>query len=42
MLKTVVIFLTDKQFEALEEFKRTRSISLAVDILDNIIEDLKL
>lgn len=38
----VVIQLTDKQLEALNEFKRTRSIVLAVEIVDNIIEDLKL
>lgn len=40
MLRVAVIQLTDKQIEALQEFKRTRSLSLAVDILDNIIEDL--
>ena len=40
MLKMVVIQLTDKQIDALREFQRTRSLSLAVDILDNIIEDL--
>ena len=42
MLKMVVIQLTDNQLEALNEFKRTRSIALAVEILDNIIDDLKL
>ena len=42
MLKMVVIQLTDKQLDALNEFKRTRSIALAVEILDNIIDDLKL
>ena len=42
MLKMVVIQLTDKQIEALNEFKRTRSIALAVEIVNNIIEDLKL
>lgn len=40
MLKMVVIQLTDKQIDALNEFKNTRSIALAVEILDNIIEDL--
>lgn len=40
MLRVAVIQLTDKQIEALREFQRTRSLSLAVDILDNIIEDL--
>ena len=42
MLKMVVIQLTDEQIKALNEFKRTRSIVLAVEIVDNIIEDLKL
>ena len=42
MLKVAVIQLTDKQLEALNEFKRTRSLVLAVEIVDNIIEDLKL
>lgn len=40
MLRVAVIQLTDKQIESLREFQRTRSLSLAVDILDNIIEDL--
>ena len=40
MLRVAVIQLTDKQIDALREFQRTRSLSLAVDILDNIIEDL--
>ena len=40
MLKMVVIQLTDKQIDVLREFQRTRSVSLAVDIVDNIIEDL--
>ena len=37
-----VIQLTDTQLNALREFQRTRSVSLAIDIVDNIIEDLHL
>ena len=42
MLRMAVIQLTDIQLNALREFQRTRSVSLAVDIVDNIIEDLHL
>ena len=42
MLKLAVIQLTDTQLNALREFQRTRSVSLAIDIVDNIIEDLHL
>ena len=42
MLKLAVIQLTDVQLDALREFQRTRSVSVAVDIVDNIIEDLHL
>ena len=42
MLKMAVIQLTDTQLNALREFQHTRSISLAIDIVDNIIEDLHL
>lgn len=42
MLKMAVIQLTDNQLNALRKFQQTRSISVAVDIVDNIIEDLHL
>ena len=42
MLKLAVIQLTDVQLNAMREFQRTRSVLLAVDIVDNIIEDLHL
>ena len=42
MLKMAVIQLTDTQLNALRMFQQTRDISLAVDIVDNIIEDLHL
>ena len=42
MLRMAVIQLTDTQLNALREFQRTRSVSLAIDIVDNIIEDLHL
>ena len=42
MLKLAVIQLTDVQLDALRKFQRTRNLSLAVDIVDNIIEDLHL
>lgn len=42
MLRIAVIQLTDTQLNALREFQRTRSVSLAIDIVDNIIEDLHL
>ena len=37
-----VIQLTDTQLNALRKFQQTRSVSVAVDIVDNIIEDLHL
>ena len=37
-----VIQLTDTQLDALRKFQQTRSVSLAVEIVDNIIEDLHL
>lgn len=40
MLRMAVIQLTDTQLNALREFQQTRSVSLAIDIVDNIIEDL--
>ena len=40
MLRVAVIQLTDEQIKALREFQRTKSITLAVDIVNNIIEDL--
>ena len=42
MLKLAVIQLTDAQLNALRKFQQTRSVSLAVEIVDNIIEDLHL
>ena len=42
MLKMAVIQLTDVQLDALRKFQQTRSVSVAVDIVDNIIEDLHL
>ena len=42
MLKMAVIQLTDVQLNALRKFQQTRNISLAVEIVDNIIEDLHL
>ena len=42
MLKMAVIQLTDTQLNALRKFQQTRSVSVAVDIVDNIIEDLHL
>ena len=42
MLKLAVIQLTDVQLNALREFQQTRNLSLAIDIVDNIIEDLHL
>ena len=42
MLRMAVIQLTDTHLNALREFQRTRSVSLAIDIVDNIIEDLHL
>ena len=40
MLRVAVIQLTDDHIKALREFQRTKSITLAVDIVNNIIEDL--
>ena len=42
MLRMAVIQLTDTQLNALRKFQQTRNLSLAVDIVDNIIEDLHL
>lgn len=42
MLRMAVIQLTDTQLDALRKFQQTRSVSLAVEIVDNIIEDLHL
>ena len=42
MLRMAVIQLTDTQLNALRKFQQTRSVSVAVDIVDNIIEDLHL
>ena len=42
MLRMAVIQLTNTQLDALRKFQQTRSVSLAVEIVDNIIEDLHL
>ena len=42
MLRMAVIQLTDTQLNALRKFQQTRDLSLAVEIVDNIIEDLHL
>ena len=42
MLRMAVIQLTDTQLNALREFQQTRNTSVAVNIVDNIIEDLHL
>ena len=42
MLKLAVIQLTDTQLNALRKFQQTRSVPVAIDIVDNIIEDLHL
>lgn len=39
-LKIAVIQLAEPQLDALMEFVETRSIPLAVDIVDSIIDDL--
>lgn len=39
-LKIAVIQLGQQQLDALMEFAETRSITLAVDIVDSIIDDL--
>ena len=42
MLRMAVIQLTNTQLDVLRKFQQTRSVSLAVEIVDNIIEDLHL
>ena len=39
-MKIAVIQLTEPQLDALMEFAETRSVSLAVDIVDSIMDDL--
>ena len=39
-VKIAVIQLGEKQIDALMEFMETRSVNLAVDIVDSIIDDL--
>ena len=39
-VKIAVIQLGEKQIDALMEFMETRSVTLAVDIVDSIIDDL--
>lgn len=39
-MKIAVIQLTESQLDALMEFAENRSISLAVDIVDSIMDDL--
>ena len=39
-MKIAVIQLTETQLDALMEFAETRSVSLAVDIVDSIMDDL--
>ena len=39
-LKIAVIQLGQKQLDALMEFAETRSVALAVDIVDSIMDDL--
>ena len=39
-VKIAVIQLGEKQIDALVEFMETRSVDLAVDIVDSIIDDL--
>ena len=39
-VKIVVIQLGDQQIDALMEYQETRSIALAVDIVDSILDDL--
>ena len=39
-VKIAVIQLGEKQIDALMEFIETRSVTLAVDIVDSIIDDL--
>lgn len=39
-MKIALIQLEQKQLDALMEFAETRSVSLAVDIVDRIMDDL--
>ena len=39
-MKIALIQLEQEQLDALMEFAETRSVSLAVDIVDSIMEDL--
>lgn len=39
-LKIAVIQLAEPQLDALMEFAETRSVTLAVDIVDSIMDDL--
>ena len=39
-MKIALIQLKQKQLDALMEFAETRSVSLAVDIVDTIMDDL--
>lgn len=39
-MKIVLIQLKQQQLDALMEFAETRSVSLAVDIVDSIMDDL--
>lgn len=39
-MKIALIQLEQKQLDALMEFSETRSVSLAVDIVDSIMDDL--
>lgn len=39
-MKIALIQLEQKQLDALMEFAETRSVSLAVDIVDSIMDDL--
>ena len=39
-MKIAVIQLTEQQLDALMEFAETRSVVLAVDIVDSIMDDL--
>lgn len=39
-MKIALIQLEQKQLDALMEFAETRSLSLAVDIVDSIMDDL--
>lgn len=39
-MKIALIQLEQKQLDALMEFAKTRSVSLAVDIVDSIMDDL--